>query len=61
MLLKSKDPSSKLFGDVVDNTIKEAIVGIYGEFSEFTTPIITQSMIRLEMSVAPLTLLAGAG
>ena len=61
VLLKLNDPSFKLFRDVVDNTIKEAIVGIYGEFSEFTTPIITQSMIRLELSVAPLTLLAGAG
>ena len=46
VLLKSNDPSFMLFQGVVDNTIKEAIVEMYGEFSEFTTPIITKSMLR---------------
>ena len=44
--LKSNDPSFKLFTDVVDNTVKCAITSIYGNFSEFTEPIITQSMLR---------------
>ena len=43
--LKSKEPNFAMFRDLVDDRIKEAIQNIYGEFSTFTSPIITQSML----------------
>ena len=45
LFLKSNDPSFKLFPNTVDSIVKEAILDIYGNFSEFTTPIITQTML----------------
>ena len=36
VFLKLNDASFKLFQDDVNNTIKEAIVGVYGEFCKMT-------------------------
>ena len=46
LYLKLNDHAFKLFKDLVDSTIRDTIVNIYGDFSQFTTPIITQSMLR---------------
>ena len=46
IFLKSGEPEYSLFHDLVDESIKSAIKGIYGKFSTFTTPIVTQSMLQ---------------
>ena len=46
LFLEANNPSFKLFADLVDNTVKSAITNIYGNFSEFTELIITQSMLH---------------
>ena len=45
--LLPNEASFKLFKDLVDNQVKNAIIDIYGNFSEFTAPITSQSMLRI--------------
>ena len=42
----NNDDAFEKFKNLVDTDIKEAVIGLYGEFSEFTQPIITQDMFR---------------
>ena len=44
--VKNKDSAFKEFRNVVDYDIKNAEYSLYGQFSEFTLPIITQEMFR---------------
>ena len=41
-----KRPVFEEFRDLVDSSIKTAIYSLYGQFSEFMKPIITQDMLR---------------
>ena len=41
-----KCPVFEQFRDLVDSSVKTTIYSLYGQFSEFTKPIITQDMLR---------------
>ena len=41
----NKNEKFKEFRNLVDSEIKNAIYSLYGQFSEFTQPIITQTML----------------
>ena len=41
----NKDNAFEEFKSIVETTIKDAVFSLYGQFSEFTHPIITQDML----------------
>ena len=44
--VEHKNDAFKEFRSIVDSEIRDAIYVLYGQFSEFTQPIITQTMLR---------------
>ena len=50
--LQAGNHAFTLFQELVDDTIKNAIIDIYGDFSEFTSPIISPSGFPMVISIS---------